>query len=942
MEWLVECLGAKLSQFADDTKEKINFAISLLPSGHLYLAQGKITEETLEKTLANKIEKLWQDGYAIGLLRFGLLSLSASETSSSPSTRFWQKFAGKFITHVCRHSNSLEKIEFNNGNFIEEFSEFLEEAPFMFGGEYLSLDVLKGIWLDLHTALLDELKVCACSLQNYLLKFNANWNLVGRVCFHLAENKGNPITPFAFLATYTTHLSNNSQLQHMPLGKALQEYADAKKQVLLLQLLSPVQKAAQASIFVKELVDSGRIFKPLAWKAQEAYKFLKDIHLFESSGIVVRVPNWWNPKKPNRPQVAIEIGKNNAANLGANSLLDFNMNLALSDGQKLTHAEWQEMLDSTENLVKIKGQWVEVDREKLEEVLAHWRAIQHDVKTNGLSFAEGMRLLAGLDKNIAADSKNVIAREWAVVSAGSWLKETLQNLKTPSNDYNKEIAAIIKQNLKASLRPYQFAGMQWLWLLYNLKLGGCLADDMGLGKTIQVLSLLLLRKHHSGNKSSARVPSLVVVPASLLGNWQNELAHFAPSLKFFIAHSSAESNLKSITPSEFADFDVVFTTYAFLLRLDWIADMNWDMIILDEAQLIKNPGAKQTRAVKVLNCNTRFILTGTPIENSLGDLWSLFDFLAPGLLGAQKTFAQYAKKMTQTNQDGDNDGNNLAENKFFSALRSLVSPYILRRLKNDRSIISDLPDKTEVNTYCTLSKRQVAFYQQVVEELREQLEISDGIKRRGIVLASIMRLKQICNHPCQFLGHGSYDESDSGKFLQLQELCQTICAKQEKVLVFTQFREIIPALSAYLAAIFQRDGLVLHGNIKVNERQKLVNAFSEENGPPFFILSLKAGGTGLNLTSAAHVIHFDRWWNPSVENQATDRAYRIGQKKNVLVHKFICQGTIEEKIDKLISDKKTLSEEILSNGSEVLLTELNNDELLQVVSLDIDRVLNDI
>lgn len=921
-------------QTALGIEQKINFSISLSPTGHLNIEANEATQETLAKSLAMKIEKLWQGGYARGLLHLGLLSLPTSETVSSPSVNFWQRFASKFVTHVCRHASASDIEKLAHIDFNAELAEFLADAPFMLGGEYLNLDVLKNNWLDLHAALTKELEGFRGSLQDYLLQFNSNWNLVGRVCFHLAENKDNAAMPFAFLATYTTRLSGDSKVQHVPLGKALQEYAGAKNQTLLLALLSPVQKAMQESAFIKELVDSGRIFQPVSWRAQEAHKFLKDINLFENSGIVVRVPNWWNPKKPSRPQVAIEIGKNKASSVGADALLDFNVNLALPDGQKLTRDEWQELLHASENLVKIKGQWVEIDREKLEDVLAHWRSVQNAVKTGGLTFSAGMRLLAGMGKDVVADDKDAAVRDWSAVFAGNWLREVLQNLRSPDAAKTREITAIIKQTLKANLRPYQLIGVQWLWLLYNLKLGGCLADDMGLGKTIQVLSLLLLRQREKTQK----LPNLIVVPASLLGNWQNELTHFAPSLKFFVAHSSAETDLQNITVAALADYDVVFTTYALLLRLALIADAKWDMVILDEAQLIKNPGAKQTRAVKALNCNVRFILTGTPIENSLGDLWSLFDFLAPGLLGAQKTFARYAKKMMQSNQD-ENQAQIQTGNKFFSALRSLVSPYILRRLKSDKNIISDLPDKTEVNNYCSLTKQQVVLYQQTVACLAKQLKNDvDGIKRRGIVLSSIMRLKQICNHPCQFLGYGDYAEKDSGKFLQLRKLCETIHSKQEKVLIFTQFREIIPAMVSHLTGIFQREGIFLHGNVKVGERQKLVSAFQEEHGPPFFVLSLKAGGTGLNLTSASHVIHFDRWWNPAVENQATDRAYRIGQKKNVLVHKFICQGTIEEKIDQLINDKKALAKEVLSGGNEIMLTELSNDELLQIVSLDIGRV----
>lgn len=924
--------NSELSSSTENTIEAAtNFAIALSPTGHLYLETSVKAGELIAKETAQKIQEFCQDDYAIGLLRLGLIALPVELT---PSINFWQEFSREFIAQLCRHSDVLEiPIKSISIPAPQDLSSFLEKAPFMLGSEYLNLEVLKNLWLDLNQALLRELANYSFNLQNYFSAYHANWNLVGRVCFHLAENKDNAAYPFAFLATYTTRLTGTSRLQHLPLGRALQEYAGEKNKALLLALLMPIQKAATASSFIKGLVDSGSIFKPLAWSAQEAYKFLKEIHLFESAGVIVRVPNWWNVKKPNRPQVAVAIGKNKAHSVGTEALLDFDVQLALADGEKLNAQEWQEILAAQDNLIKVKGQWVEVDPEKLKAVLDHWRQVQREVAKGGLSFSEGMRLLAGFGESSAADQKNDVVRDWSAISAGNWLQEILHALRNPAVNVDAQLLVVLKEHLKTLLRPYQIVGVRWLWLLYNLKLGGCLADDMGLGKTIQILSLLLLIKYQKNQKKRA-LPHLIVVPASLLGNWQTEVISFAPSLKFFIAHSSNE-NLKQFNPEQLPNYDVIFTTYSFLHRLPWLVKTAWDVIVLDEAQLIKNVTAKQTHAAKVLFSKVRFILTGTPIENNLGDLWSLFDFIASGLLGAQKTFSRYGKKLQE--QD-----DNKSKANFFAALRALVKPYILRRMKSDKTIISDLPDKTELNAYCSLSKQQISLYQQAVSELAKKLEQSTGIERRGAVLAYLLRLKQICNHPCQWLGYGDYEEHASGKFLRLKELCTAIAAKQEKVLVFTQFREIIPALAKHLTTFFQQEGLILHGSINVKQRSELVRLFQQEQGPPFFVLSLKAGGTGLNLTSAAHVIHFDRWWNPAVENQASDRAYRIGQKKNVLVHKFICSGTIEEKIDALINDKKALSREILSGDNGVILTELSNEELLHVVSLDINRVLGDI
>jgi SNF2 family DNA or RNA helicase len=492
--------------------------------------------------------------------------------------------------------------------------------------------------------------------------------------------------------------------------------------------------------------------------------------------------------------------------------------------------------------------------------------------------------------------------------------------------------------LHGSLRPYQEVGLRWLYLLARLGLGACLADDMGLGKTIQVLALLLVRKRES--ETGTRRPSLLVAPASLLANWVDEIERFAPELSVLVAHPSAQPTaaLKELTPEQIAAVDLVITSYGTVARLPWLSSTTWDVLALDEAQAIKNSAARQTRAVKQLRAHARFALTGTPIENRLGDLWSIFDFINPGLLGTAKEFTAYTKRLAERQAAGAaND--NAAPGGVYGPLRELVRPYILRRLKTDRSIITDLPEKTELRAFCSLSREQAALYQQAVEEFKRKLQKregkADGIERRGIVLAFLTRFKQICNHPSHWLGDGGWDADASGKYDRLRELCEVIAAKQEKVLVFTQFREMTGPLNSFLASVFGRSGLVLSGETEVRRRQRLVDEFQNDEAIPYFVLSLRAGGTGLNLTAASHVIHFDRWWNPAVENQATDRAFRLGQRKNVLVHKFICRGTVEEKIDELIESKRKLSDELLAGGGEIALTELGDDELLRLVSLDL-------
>jgi len=348
----------------------------------------------------------------------------------------------------------------------------------------------------------------------------------------------------------------------------------------------------------------------------------------------------------------------------------------------------------------------------------------------------------------------------------------------------------------------------------------------------------------------------------------------------------------------------------------------WNLVILDEAQAIKNPGTKQTKAVKRLQAGNRIVMTGTPVENRISDLWSIFDFINPGLLGSSREFDRYAKNLNK-HPDG------------YARLRKVVSPFILRRLKTDKSVINDLPDKVEMKAWASLGRKQAVLYQGQVDELRSTIEHAEGIQRKGIILSALMKFKQICNHPDQYLGTGAFDESDSGKFGLLRELCGTISEKRERVLIFTQFREMAAPLAGFLRSLFGHEGLMLHGGTPVGKRKEIVGRFQGEDYVPFMVLSLKAGGVGLNLTAANHVIHFDRWWNPAVENQATDRAFRIGQKKNVIVHKFITRGTVEERIDQMIEGKVKLSHDVLQSGAEAWITEMNSEDLLRMFTLSL-------
>jgi hypothetical protein len=887
--------------------------LTITPLGHLAV------RETPDDASDRPVSAALVAAYAISPAR-GMLESAGEESGStlSPAFEFARSIARLYLTELCRAAIA------EPGSTIPAIpppSADLERAVFrappMTGLEYLNAQGLAGWWEDLDRLARVEIARHPGGAQGYLRERNAGWRHVGRVTFHLAENKRDPDHPFAFLATFANGLTAQGKVKHEPLGRALQQYAGAGNREAMLSLLLPISKAADSSPLIRELVDSGEIYQPIAWTAREAYHFLRAIPLFEASGLIVRVPDWWNAKKPARPMVNVTVNTKNAVGIDVGGMLDFSVGVTL-DGETLGPGEIAQLLESTGGLVPLKGKWVEVDPEKLQQALDHWKEVERDVRHEGISFFEGMRLLSGA--NIARDQvskSEAEVREWSGLAAGPELDSVLRALRSPES--NEEPAP---PGLKAELRPYQRTGYGWLRFVVRLGLGACLADDMGLGKTIQVISLLLDMK-----RDPKKGASLLVVPASLIANWKSELARFAPSLTFAVVHPSEPNSAER---DQASSVDLIMTTYGMLVRTAWLKEQRWRLAILDEAQAIKNSGTKQTRAVKQLASGSRIAMTGTPVENRLSDLWSLFDFLNPGLLGTPKQFGSFVKQL----QD--------AREPSYEPLRNLVRPYILRRLKTDKRVISDLPDKTEVNAYCPLSKHQAALYQHAVDDLAEQLENSEGIQRRGIVLSQLMRLKQICNHPAQATGSNDYVPDRSGKFRRLGEIAEEIASRQEKMLIFTQFREIADPLAEFLASSFGRSGLVLHGGTSIKKRKEFVDQFQRENGPPFFVLSLKAGGTGLNLTAASHVIHFDRWWNPAIENQATDRAFRIGQKKNVLVHKFICRGTVEERIDEMIARKAVVAGEVIGgDGSgEALLTEMDDATLMSFVKLDLRQAVD--
>ncbi|EDM28294.1 SNF2-related protein [Lentisphaera araneosa HTCC2155] len=816
----------------------------------------------------------------------------------SSNLHFWRRFALYFV-ETLRMTPSLE--EFRDKQVIApdqtQLSKLIDSAPFFSGSEYLNSDCLEFHWQALNNYFSDKIKKFKGSCSEFFQQFNPDIHLIGKIYFHLVENKKGA-SPFAFMATYSAGLNDQGTVRHRPLSYALTEYE--KDQEKLIELLSTVQNAAEESPYLKTVLESGELFYPLGLSPEDCFTFLSEIPLYEAQGIQCRVPNWWRSGQKGA-SLNVSFGEKKKSLVGIESLIDFHASIHL-DGLELTLEEAQEILKSSQGLSFIKGKWVTVDHDKLSKALQNWQDA-NELMDGDLRLGDALRLVLSNGDNLLGAT---VADEEVEVSCGTWLNEVLEKMRSP--ELLKE--AKVHKDFQATLRPYQQLGLNWLTVLDSLQFGACLADDMGLGKTVQVIALLngLRRKKTSST-------SLLVVPASLIHNWAGELLKFAPKIKFAIAHPGGGDFLLG-KDENIEDFNLIITTYGLVKRDKRLKEQLWHYVILDEAQAIKNAGTAQTKAVKALQSKNRLALTGTPIENSLGDLWSLFDFLNPGLLGNKKEFTR------------------LAKSKDLSRIRQVISPYILRRLKTDKSIIVDLPDKVEINSFAELSKEQLVHYKSEVDKLREAIADSEGIQRKGLVLSSLMKFKQICNHPDQFLGGGPYKTTESGKFQRLMEICETIKEKREKVLVFTQFKEITEELAKFMESYFGHSGLVLHGSISVKKRKEMVARFQSDEYVPFFILSIKAGGTGLNLTAANHVVHFDRWWNPAVENQATDRAFRIGQKKNVMVHKFVCKGTIEEKISTMLEDKQKISDEVLSSSGEAaFITEMENDELIELFSL---------
>ncbi|HZU02453.1 MAG TPA: DEAD/DEAH box helicase, partial [Ktedonobacteraceae bacterium] len=574
-------------------------------------------------------------------------------------------------------------------------------------------------------------------------------------------------------------------------------------------------------------------------------------------------------------------------------------------GQVVTEEEWQQLVNAKTPLVQFRGQWMELDREKMQQMLQFWQT--HHEETPEITLLDLMKISSEGEDELEWDHDQI-----------------LQDMLSRLRDKNAFTPIEDPLALQGTLRDYQRRGVSWLQYLENLGLNPCLADDMGLGKTLEVIAHLL--KEREGREEVDEVrPTLVIAPTSVLGNWRKEIERFAPELRTLVHQGSTRLKDKQTFVETCQTYDVVLTSFA-LARLDekLLQGLKWHRVVVDEAQNIKNPQAAQTRAILKLAAPHRLALTGTPVENRLRDLWSIFNFLNPGYLGKEAQFRKTFEMPIYKNNDQAKS----------TTLKQLVEPFILRRVKTDKRIIDDLPDKIEQKMYCTLTPEQASLYEAVVKDVAEQLNEAEGIQRRGLILSTLLKLKQICNHPAQFLQDGSaFAAERSHKLQRLGEMIEEVIDSGESALIFTQFTEIGGALERYLEHNQHYNTYYLHGGTSVSRRDQMVAEFQDpETEPSLFILSLRAGGVGLNLTKANHVFHFDRWWNPAVEDQATDRAFRIGQRKNVFVHKFVAMGTMEERIDAMIEDKKRLSSLVVGTD-ESWLTELDNDTFKDLIAL---------
>ena len=825
-----------------------------------------------------------------------LLSLGCGDAPSISGREyaFLKTLASLFIKRV-REGNVQRDISETDLQQIENSFTAWEKSCFYFDLKESSSSLWQQMYICFQTLKTRFSENTESIIKDLSLQLHAP----GQVVFQLQESE-NCEYPFSLKIGYIAKRQG---------WKTIQPLEDLIKNPFglcgeLQRISGKMLSLAKKYPWLQEHLWQGTIGGELPLDPVESWKLVKEASReANQTDIFYVLPKGWE-KKFTSPSVSLEARlhvRDKYSLFSAESLISMRPSLMIN-GKPVSEQELDALAEQEAGFHLIDGIWTVIDPREIQVMRDRMKKYQND----NLTLFEALQYKAGLKDN-DPDGYGV------VISQDEWMDAWMDQLVRPEISKNMSIP----ESVCADLFPYQKAGVAWLNMMERIKLGACLADDMGLGKTLQVLTLL---DHH--RMISPDSCSLVIVPASLMMNWVKEAQKFTPHLKICLLHGKKEELLKA--KMEESDAHLMITTYGLVRSHQYFQEKEWEFLILDEAQAIKNPKVLQTRAVKNLKSKYRIALTGTPIENDLINLWSIFDFLNKGLLGSYNEFKGAVRRMNEREEG-------------YERLHEMIKPFLLRRLKTDKTIIADLPDKFEKTEYVQLTKRQTALYLKEIQNLEYILsdKTIGHIARSGKVLAALTHFKQICNHPDQYVKGESYKPTDSGKFAVLKEICETIRENQECVLIFTQYKEIIPYLVDYLGDVFEARGLSIDGSTPVSKRAEIVDAFNNQTSYiPFIVLSLKAGGTGLNLTKASHVIHFDRWWNPAVENQATDRAYRIGQKQNVLVHKLVCTGTIEEHIDELIESKKELAEQVIGSGADKWITEMSNEELLDLVRLD--------
>lgn len=848
---------------------------------HLEPVNEKLAfKKTKEKPLIKALNR--SDGAFLARL------LLYDDPVSSTSMRFLLKLAKEFVRILAENPNlrdeenyyniyysSIVKLKFDQA---EEIGEKLDDQV---NSMFLYPEHLQRLYEEFTVELRKYAHRRQQNMRDFLREKKYS-TITDQIYFFLSDVKDNPEYPFAFLAMIPTVKKGNWEWHSVYSALNRKRRTGASRDAFELlsdELHEQFDQAAEKSEFIKRLMQTRLILQPIRLSDEEALQFLQDIPVFEEIGILCMLPEWMNNKSI---KLQFEWAQDEGMGLITSDVLSSYVPEMIYHGQPITEAEARDLLARDEGYQKIHGRWIDSSHAQLNVLLDRFKKLRESGQSLSTLFA------------LQAEAMENEELPELEISYEDWIAEHC-HLNRPIEPN------VLPEQFESTLRSYQKQAFSWLDRMQQHQLGVILADDMGLGKTVEILSQI------ENLRKNGKEKTLIVVPATLVGNWVAEIQKFAPWLTYTILNGKNEPLAGEVnTP-------ITLVTYQKCARSEYVNTVHWDTIILDEAQAIKNSTTKQTKKIKQLEGDFKVALTGTPIENNLWELWSIFDFINPGLLGTKDEFSYF-----KNNEDG------------LDQLKKIISPFVMRRMKTDKSIISDLPQKNEIEIHVDLTKEQIVLYRREVKRLEEELASANPVQAKFIILATIMKLKQICNHPAQFQKMGDYAISRSGKFEALRDIAETIASNHEKVIVFTQFAQIIPALVDLLSKEFKSPGASIDGSTPMKTRMKIVDDFQNGN-LPFLVLSLKTAGVGLNLTAAQNVIHFDRWWNPAVENQASDRAFRIGQKKDVTVYKFVSTSTIEEVISKMLHAKQDLADQIINDLDSEKLTELSADELMRAI-----------